>query len=354
MAHVEINLSKIQYNALVIGKTLARHHIHFTPVLKCVASDSRIVSKLNEIGLTHFAESRIDNISRYDETENSFTMLRATSQDDLELLVQKCTMSIQTELATIREINEIARKQGVKHQILLMVDWKDGREGVLTYDLINYVREIINMHYINLQGLAFNFMCLSDIAPDENDVKMMTDLIEAVESDTQYRFRLISGGNSSMLPLLMYRDLERINELRIGESLFRGIETTTEGKIASLYQNCITLKAEIIEIKPRININSNEKYLQAILDIGRLDTTIDELAPLNDDITIVGATSDQLMVDLKAQDCYQLGDDIQFGLGYSALSHTMFSHHLKKVYVEDSGIEAINQHLNHRSCTSLN
>lgn len=83
-----------------------------------------------------------------------------------------------------------------------------------------------------------------------------------------------------MLPQTMYNDLGKINELRIGEALFRGVDTTTNEPIASLYQDAIVLEAEIIEIKPRINQLTHQSYLQAIVDIGYLDTFIEELNQL--------------------------------------------------------------------------
>ncbi len=60
-------------------------------------------------------------------------------------MIEKVDMSIQTELLTIHQRNEVAEVLGKKHKILLMVDWKDGREGVLTlYDVLDYIKEIIH------------------------------------------------------------------------------------------------------------------------------------------------------------------------------------------------------------------
>ena len=50
---------------------------------------------------------------------------------------------------------------------------------------------------------------------------MINKFISAVEKEIGYKFKIISGGNSSMLPQTMYNDLGKINELRIGEALFR-------------------------------------------------------------------------------------------------------------------------------------
>lgn len=64
MAQVKINLSKIKYNAQVLSSIFNQNHIRFTPVIKCVGGDNRIVETLKEIGLTHFADARIENITK--------------------------------------------------------------------------------------------------------------------------------------------------------------------------------------------------------------------------------------------------------------------------------------------------
>ena len=60
MANVRVNLSKIKYNAKVLQSLLECKQIHFTPVIKCVAGDKHIVSSIKSLGITHFAESRLD------------------------------------------------------------------------------------------------------------------------------------------------------------------------------------------------------------------------------------------------------------------------------------------------------
>ena len=55
-------------------------------------------------------------------------------------MISTVKLSIQTELDTIKQLNVIAKRMNVKHQIMLMVDWKDGREGVLTYDVLDYIK----------------------------------------------------------------------------------------------------------------------------------------------------------------------------------------------------------------------
>ncbi|MBI5973442.1 alanine racemase [Staphylococcus caledonicus] len=344
MAHIDINLSKIAYNAEMLCSLLEEQDIQLTPVVKCVAGDTQIIETLIQLGFNHFADSRLENINSNTSEKINYLLLRPTAKDQYEGLIQTVKISMQTEIETIRQLNEMASRLNDKHQVMLMIDWKDGREGILTYDVLEYIREIIAMKHIQLVGVAFNFMCFKSMAPTEDDIYAMNQFVGAIENELGFRLKMISGGNSSMLPQLMYNDLGRINELRIGETLFRGIDTTTLQPMPRLYQDAITLEAEIIEIKPRV-IGTNQCYLQAILDIGYIDTYIEKIIPINDKVKIIGATSDHLMVDLDNQDFYQVGDTMQFSLEYEALSQVMYQQRLSKRYKKDKMIESLIKHI---------
>ncbi len=59
--------------------------------------------------------------------------------------------------------------------------------------------------------------------------------------------------------------------------------------------------------KPRVNTQTHESFLQAIVDIGYLDTKVDNISPMDQHINILGASSDHLMLDLNGQGHYQVG-----------------------------------------------
>lgn len=352
MANIKINLSKIQYNAKVLQTILDAKHIQFTPVIKSIAGDLQIVQKLIELGITHFADSRLENIRQLTNFDCSFTILRSTQLSQLDNMIKDTQISIQTELNTIIELNRIAQHLNIKHQVILMVDWKDGREGVLTYDVVKYIETILNLSHIQLVGVSFNFMCFKSSSPIEDDVFMINKFVSAIEREIGYRMKIVSGGNSSMLPLTMYNDLGKINELRIGETLFRGVDTTTDKPVSHLYQDAIVLEAEILEIKPRMNSHTKQSYLQAIVDIGYIDTDTTHISPIANDIQIIGASSDHLMIDLNNQDHYQIGNKIQFQLSYEALSRSMYNKNLEKVYVTDTKVEMMIHSFNEPFCST--
>ena len=54
--------------------------------------------------------------------------------------------------------------------------------------------------------------------------------------------------------------------------------------------------------------------LQAIVDIGYVDTDVNKIKPIKNDVSIVGASSDHLMINLNNQDYYKVGDIIEFAM----------------------------------------
>ena len=91
---------------------------------------------------------------------------------------------------------------------------------------------------------------------------------------------------------------------------------------------------------------THQSYLQAIVDIGYLDTFTDGIKPIANDLKMVGASSDHLMIDLNNQDHYQIGDRIQFSLNYEALSQSMYMKNLTKSYYDDSKIQTLIENFN--------
>jgi hypothetical protein len=67
------------------------------------------------------------------------------------------------------------------------------------------------------------------------------------------------------------------------------------------------------------------------LDIGREDVDIAGITPCNPRLTILGASSDHLLVDVTAaHGVIRVGDEIAFSLNYSALLATMTSQYVGK------------------------
>ena len=150
----------------------------------------------------------------------------------------------------------------------------------------------------------------------------------------------MSGGNSANLNwALSDTSVDRINDLRLGESILLGREPLRRNPLDGLHTDAITLVAEVIEskVKPSkpwgIIAQSafgkkqppaiRSEVFQSLLAIGEQDTDPYGLVP-PDDIQVLGASSDHLIVD-SGWDQLAVGTELTFGLNYSALVRAMNS-----------------------------
>jgi predicted amino acid racemase len=142
-----------------------------------------------------------------------------------------------------------------------------------------------------------------------------------------------------------------INHFRVGETLYFGADLLNNGTIEGMERDVFKLDTEIIEIteKPKVPIGvlaenpsgevfevNEEEYGQtskrAILDIGLLDISPDYLIADDDQLEIINASSDMLIVDLgKNQQGYKVGDKISFQLKYMGALSLLNSDYIRKV-----------------------
>lgn len=93
--------------------------------------------------------------------------------DEAAEVVKYVDLSFNSELSTIRILNEEAAKAGVTHDILLMIDLGDLREGIFyqNEDLIfEAVEEVLKMSNISLYGIGVNLTCYGAIIPKNDNL----------------------------------------------------------------------------------------------------------------------------------------------------------------------------------------
>ena len=161
---------------------------------------------------------------------------------------------------------------------------------------------------------------------------------------------IVSGGNSSSLYLLEENTMpDGINQLRLGESILLGSETAYFHRIKGTYNDCFRLIAEIIEIKDKPSIPTGKLGLdafgnkpefvdkgirkRAICAIGKQDVLPQDLVPEDQEIYIIGASSDHLILDIT--DCkyvYRIGSLVSFYLTYGGILSSMTSEYVSKSF----------------------
>jgi predicted amino acid racemase len=252
-------------------------------------------------------------------------------------------------------LNEEAALQGKTHQILLMIDLGDLREGFFEEaDWMHAIEEIIEMPNIEIMGLGVNLMCYGGIIPDEVNLGKLVACYETVAKRFGLELKMISGGNSSSLYLLD-NDGEStlptgITNLRIGDAFFTG-ETSLGIRFPEMYNDVFTMQVEIIELKEkpsypigRIDVDAfgqipvfedKGNRLKGILAVGRQDIVFAGLYPEDAGLAMIGASSDHLIMDFTDSEVnYKVGDLVKFRLHYGAVLQAFTSKYVTKTYKE--------------------
>jgi len=346
---IEIDLGKIAHNAKTLNKLYGSKGISITGVTKVVCGDPKIADVLVKSGISILADSRIDNIKKMRKAgiQAQFLLQRTPIPSQTELVVRYTDVSLNTELSVIKGLSRSAVKQRITHKIILMVELGDLREGLLPSDLENTVKEIIVLKGIEFVGVGTNLACFGGIEPDEEKMEYLSTIVKNIEEKFGLTLEFVSGGNSANYSwFISTKDIGKINNLRLGESIFLGCETLYRKHIPNLFTDAFTLITEVIEskIKPSVpygNVHQDAfgntpkfkdrgQIRRAILGVGLQDVLVSGLTPMLD-IDILGASSDHIIVDAKQIEL-NVGNGVSFNLNYGALLSSMTSPYVIKKY----------------------
>ncbi|WP_298843531.1 ornithine racemase Orr [Clostridium sp.] len=347
---MEVDLKKLTHNIKTILAICNKKHIDVAVVTKVYCAKIPIVEAILEAGVTQVADSRILNLKKMKDLNCKKMLLRIPMISEVYEVVMYSDCSLNSEIDTIVSLSKAAKELNKIHNIILMVDLGDLREGVLVDDVVSIVSKIVKLDNIKLIGLGTNVTCYGGIIPDSENLGKLINLKLQIEKIFDLKLSVISGGNSSSLYMVINDTMPKeINQLRIGEAIVLGRETSFGKPILNCYDDAFILRAEIIEIKskPTVptgtigmdafgNIPSFEDKgirKRAIVALGRQDIRVEGLTPLDNDLSIFGASSDHLILDVTdSKKQLFVGSIVQFKIDYGCLLASMTSPYVEKYY----------------------
>lgn len=356
---VAIDLGRIERNARTVAARCAEAGIKVFGVTKGVCGMPQVARAMLRGGVAGLGESRFENIRRLRDSGITapIMLLRSPPITRAEEVVRTVDVSLQSELAIIREISRIAERLGRVHDIMLMVDLGDLREGIWPSELLPTVEEILELKGVRISGIGTNLGCFGAIMPTEENLGQLVAHAYKIERLAGIHLDYISGGASSSLQLLLDGTLPAgINNLRVGEAILQGgIETFRDKPWEALEFDACRLTADVIEVKKKpsrpigksgYDAFGNQPYfpdegdrLRAIANIGREDVMIEGLTPIDSGVRVLGASSDHLLLDVTdAQTPVAVGDRVAFRMGYGAMLLAMTSEYVEKVPMHDVAI----------------
>lgn len=357
MAYVKLYRSELRHNYEFLDELFKKHGIKWGITSKLLCGSRGFIEEVINLGIGEVHDSRISNLQVVKEIdpETITIYIKPPPKDAIPDVVRYADISLNTELSTLHELSDEAVRQDRTHKVIIMIEMGDLREGVMREELLNFYEKVFKLPGIEVVGLGTNLNCLHGVMPDGDKLIQLSLYKQIIELRFKKEIPLVSGGTTVTIPLVLRNQLPvGINHFRVGEALFFGKNLFTDGVIKGMSDQVLELYTQIIEISEKpvvpmgeLGVNPQGKRTKiaeddygkttyrAIIDIGVLDIQPDYLIPVNDEIKILDASSDMLILDVGTNEKgYKVGDMIRFKLKYMGALGLMSSDYIEKRVAE--------------------
>lgn len=353
MAFITLNKNKLKHNFTRLSNLFDENQIEWAVVGKLLCGNDLFLKELLSLNPKQICDSRVSNLKSIKRIDPDIETIyiKPAPNGSIDEIVEYADISFNTELETIKLLSAEAVKQNKIHQIVIMVELGELREGVLRDDLIDFYEQVFNLPNIQIIGLGTNLTCMYGVLPNTDKLIQLSLYKELLEMKFNKKIPYISGGASVTIPLVLNNTMPKdINHFRIGETLFMGTNAYDNSAYETCEQNVFELHAEIIELheKPmmpdgEIGLNmTGEKVTfnpewedstnyRAIIDLGLLDIDIEHITPIQSELDMVGSSSDMMVIDLgNNPNNLKVGDTISFHMNYMGILRIMNSDYVDK------------------------
>lgn len=355
---LEINLEHLVSNVSSVTSRCKKLGIEVTGVFKGASGNVKVAEAFLIGGCKSIASSRINELAKVKEAglKGKLVLIRIPMIDEAYDVVNICDGSLQSDLKVIEAFNIEAKKLNKVHNVILMADMGDLREGYWDKDEMVEDAYFIekNLDNIHLMGVGMNVGCYGSILPTKENLSELVNISKRIEEKIGRKLEIISGGASSSYMRVMDLDVpEGINHLRIGEEILLGrdLDIFYNHKDPNVYQDVFTLKAEVIEVKRKPThpkgviavdaFGNKQSYVdrgmrdRALLALGKADYAyLEDLIIEEEGIEIIGASSDHTIIDIEeAKRDIKVGDIITIKPCYSTLLFLTHSENVKYKYI---------------------
>ena len=337
---LEINTKKVTENAKKLHDFCASKGVELVFATKGFSARPEVIRAAMAGGITAFADSRMKNIMAAKQAIPGlkYLLIRIPAILEAEEVVRWADWSLQSQIEVIRAVSEAALRQGKIHPIILMIDVGDLREGVFGREQLDeIVPQILDCPGVKLVGLGTNVGCYGSVLPSVDNTAILVELRDYLNNTYGCSISVLSAGGTCALKLLEDGVMPAgINQLRVGEAVLFGEDTTGNRFLEGYHHDAFLFKAQVVELRRKPSVPIGERgrdgkgdipeypdrgvRLRAICAAGKQDVAWAALTPTLPGAEMIGASSDHLIVDVE--DCggqVQVGDWLEFRCGYMAV-----------------------------------
>ena len=353
-----IDLHKLRTNIEKIQNMCRSQGVEIAGVIKGCTGLLPCAEQFERAGCAFIASSRLEQLEPLREAgiQAPLMMVRIPMLSEVEDVVRICDYSLNSEVEVLKALNVQARLQDREHNVILMADCGDLREGFWDKDEMVEVAQMVenDLRNLHLAGVGVNVGCYGSIVATAEKLQELVDVAERIEEKIGRELEIISGGATSSLMRVIDGDLPpRINMLRVGEGILLAYDLPHlyGYELEGTYEDTFRLRAEVIEVKDKpshpvgeigydafghqVQYEDRGIRRRALLGIGKCDYgDPDELVCCLEGAEVLGASSDHTILDIQdVKQNIKVGDVIEFVVKYSTLVYLTNSNNIEKVYI---------------------
>jgi predicted amino acid racemase len=359
MAYITLNRKKLEQNFKYLDRIFTKNNIKWSVVTKLLCGNKLYIGELLKLNVFQAADSRISNlrIIKSIKPEIETIYIKPPAKHAVSNVVKYADISLNTSISVIKMLSKEAVKQDKIHKIIIMIEMGELREGIMRDDLIDFYSSVFELPNIEVTGIGTNLACLYGVLPNNDKLIQLSLYKQLIDATFNKKIPLVSGGASVTIPLIFNRTLPKgINHFRVGETLFLGTDVYHDTTFDKMQNDVFRLFAEIIELieKPIVPMGemgtnvkgesaevNEEDYgkttKRALIDLGLLDIEENQIFSLDPDISIIGASSDMIVMDLGDNEKnYKVGDFLEFRMTYMGTVRIMNSKYIEKRLAENN------------------
>lgn len=364
MAELIIHTKKIQHNIKYLSDYFDANNISWSLITKVFSGDKEflkhvlideVIQKIDSIG-----DSRLTSLKNLKAVNPSMQTIyiKPPAKMYADDIIKYANISLNSSYSTIVALNDAAKKVDTIHQIIIMVELGELREGVKRTELMNFYESVFQLSNIEVIGIGSNLGCMHGVEPSYDKLLQLSLYEELISAKFNKDLKYVSGGTSITLPLIENNTIPKdINHFRVGEAIFFGISPLDNKQFKELSIDTFEFYANIIELEEKKIVpdgiishgnvgqsadfkqeDVNETSIKAILDFGLLDVDQNDIEFIDEKLEYVGITSDMLVVDIGTNTTadgkkkYSIGDKIHFKPNYMAVARLLNSKFIDKKY----------------------
>ena len=353
-----IDLQKLRTNIEKVQNMCSETGVEIAGVIKGCSGLIPCAQQFEKAGCAYIASSRLEQLEPLPAAgiQTPLMLVRIPMLSEVEDVVRICDYSLNSEVEVLKALNVQARLQDKEHNVILMADCGDLREGFWDKDEMVAAAEMVEneLHNLHLAGVGVNVGCYGSVLATPEKLQELVDIAERIEEKIGRELEIISGGATSSLMRVVDGNLpDRINMLRVGEGILLNYDLPHlyGYDIEGMYQDAFRLRAEVIEVKDKpthpvgeIGFDAFGHQVQyedrgirrrALLGIGKCDYgDPSELVCLEEGAEVLGASSDHTILDVQdVKRNLHVGDIIEFTVKYATIVYLTNSANIEKVYI---------------------